>query len=202
MRERRVGHTGRAARAVRGLWPDHNPLRRSSDRAEAVIVALLVAAFLIGTPLIALTTWRLTFNSTFSTTEAAAAGWRQTSAVLLADEADWTDGYGSLVPVSWAAPDGVRHRGQFLAAPGARAGTRVTVWTDASGHLTATPMSPRQAVTQAGLAAAIAIPVWGLTLLCAGMACRHVLDRRRLAAWEADWRTLNFSGPAGASPDR
>ena len=122
--------------------------------------------------------------------------------MLLADEPDWAGGYGSLVPVSWAAPDGVRHRGQFLAAPGARAGTRVTVWTDASGHLTATPMSPRQAVTQADLAAAIAVPVWALTLLCAGMACRHMLDRRRLAAWEAEWRTLNFSGPAGASPDR
>ena len=202
MRERRVGHTDRAARAVRGLWPDHNPLRRSSDRAEAVIVVVLVAAFLIGTPLIALLTWRVTVSSTFSTTQAASAGWRQTSAVLLADEPGWTDGYGSLVPVSWSAPDGVRHRGQFLAAPGARAGTRVTVWTDASGRLTQTPMSPRQAVTQADLAAAIAILVWALTLLCAGMAGRHVLDRRRLAAWEAGWRTLNFSGPAGASPDR
>jgi hypothetical protein len=117
MRERRVGHTGRAARAVRGLWPDHNPLMRSSDRAEAVIMALLATAFLIGAPLIALITWRLTFNSTFSTTDAAAAGWRQTSAVLLADEPDWAGGYGSLVPVSWAAPDGVRHRGSSWPRP-------------------------------------------------------------------------------------
>jgi hypothetical protein len=202
MSERRAARTGRTARAVRGLWPDHNPLRRSSDRAEAVIVVLLVAVSLIGAPLIALITWRLTFNGTFSTTDAAAAGWRQTSAVLLADEPGWTGGYGSLVPVSWAAPDGVRHTGQFLADPGARAGTRVTVWTDASGHLTETPMSPRQAAAQADLAAAIAVPVWALTMVCAGMACHHVLDRRRLAAWDADWRTLNLSGPAGASPDR
>jgi hypothetical protein len=202
MRDQRKGRTGRAAGAVRGLWPDHNPLRRSSDRAEAGIVALLVAAFLMGAPLIALITWRLTFTSTFSTTDAVQGGWRQTSAVLLADEPDWTGGYGSLVPVSWAAPDGVRHTGQFLAVPGARAGTRVTVWTDASGQLTETPMSPRQTATQADLAAALAVPVWALTLLCAGMACHHVLDRGRLAAWEADWRTLNFSGPAGASPDR
>lgn len=165
-------------------------------------MALLVAAFLIGAPLITLIAWRLTFTSTFSTTDAVQHGWRQTSAVLLADEPDWTGGYGSLVPVSWTAPDGVRHTGQFLAAPGARAGTRVTVWTDASGHLTEPPMSPRQTATQADLAAAIAVPVWALALLCAGMACRHVLDRRRLAAWEADWRTLNFSGPAGASPER
>ena len=36
----------RAARAVRGLWPDRNPLRRTSDRIEAVIAGGLVVAFL------------------------------------------------------------------------------------------------------------------------------------------------------------
>ena len=202
MRERRVEHTGRAARAVRGLWPDHNPLRRSSDRAEAVIVALLVAAFLIGTPLIALTTWRLTFDGSFTTADAVHHGWRQVSAVLLADEPDWVDGYASPVPVRWTAPGGVQHTGQFLAAPGAKAGTRITAWTNASGHLTQTPMSPRQAVTQAALAAASAVPIWALTLLCAGMLCHHIIDRRGLAAWETDWRTSNLSGPAGATPER
>ena len=35
-------------RWLRGLWPDRNPLRRTCDRAEAVIVAGLLAAFLIG----------------------------------------------------------------------------------------------------------------------------------------------------------
>jgi hypothetical protein len=202
MREKQTGRMGHVARALRGLWPDHNPLRRSSDRAEAGIVALLVAAFLIGAPLIALITWRLTFNSTFSTTNAAKEGWRQTSAVLLADAPDWTGSYASPVEISWAATGGARHTGQFLADPGARAGTRVTVWTDASGHLAKTPISPSQAVTQADLAAPTAVLLWALILQCAGMACHHVLDRRRLAAWEADWSTLNFSGPTGTSPER
>jgi len=202
MRQQWISRRGRVARAARGFWPDHNPLRRASDRAEAGIVALLVGALLIGAPPIALITWRLTFHSSFTTADAVHHGWRQVSAVLLADEPYWVDGYASSVPVRWTAPGGVQHTGQFLAAPGAKAGTRITVWTNASGHLTETPMSPRQAVTQAALAAALAVPIWALTLLCAGMLCRHIIDRRRLAAWETDWRTSNLSGPAGAAPER
>lgn len=164
MRQQWTSRTGPVARAARGLRPDHNPLRRASDRAEAGIVALLVGAFLIGAPAIALITWRLTFNSSFTTADAAHHGWRQVSAVLQADEPVWTDGYASSVPVRWTAPGGVQHTGQYLAASGAKAGTRITVWTNASGHLTETPMSPRQALTQAALAAAVAVPIWALTL--------------------------------------
>ena len=202
MRQQPISRTDRAARAMRGLWPDHNPLRRACDRAEAAIVALLVGAFLIGAPALALITWRLTFNSSFTTADAVQHGWKQVSAVLQADEPDWADGYASPVPVRWTAPGGVQHTGQFLAAPGAKAGTRIAAWTNASGHLTETPMSPRQALTQAVLTAAFAVPVWALTLLGAGVLCHRILDRRRLAGWETDWRTFNLSGPAGASPGR
>ena len=43
----------RAARAVRGLWPDRNPLRRTMDRVEAMVAGGLVVAFLAGAPLAA-----------------------------------------------------------------------------------------------------------------------------------------------------
>ena len=202
MRKEWTWRTGYIVRMARGLWPDHNPLRRSSDRAEAGIVALLIGALLLGAPLIALITCRLTLTSTVTTTNAIHDGWRQVSAVLLTDEPDWTGGYGSPVPVRWQGPDGVPHTGQTLAAPGTRAGTRVTVWTDASGHFSDTPMSPRQAMTQADFAAGIAVLVWALILLSTGMISRDLLDRHRLAAWESDWRTSSLSGPAGASPER
>ena len=202
MREKRTWRTRLVIRMVRGLWPDHNPLRRRSDRAEAGMVALLIGAFLLGAPLIAIITWRLTLTSIFTTTNAIHDGWRQVSAVLLTDEPDWTGGYGSSVPVRWQGPNGVPHTGQTLANPGAKAGTRVTVWTNASGHLSDTPMSRRQATTQADLAAGLAVPVWALILLSTGMTGHYLLDRRRLAAWETHWRTSSLSGPAGASPER
>ncbi len=197
-----TSRTGWVARAARGFWPDHNPLRRASDRVEAGIVALLVGAFLIGAPAIALTAWRMTLSNTFTTADAIHHGWRQVTVVVQAGEPDWADGYASSVPVRWMAPDGVQHTGQYLAAPNAKAGTRITAWTNASGHLAQTPMSPRQALTQAALTAAFAVPAWVLMLLCAGMLCHHILDRRRLSVWETDWRASNLSGPAGASPGR
>ena len=42
-----------AVRVLRGLWPDRNPLRRTIDRAEAVVVAGLAVVFLAGVPLAA-----------------------------------------------------------------------------------------------------------------------------------------------------
>jgi hypothetical protein len=63
-------------------------------------------------------------------------------------------------------------------------------------------MSPRQAVTQADLAAAVAVPIWVLALLSSGLLGHNMLEHRRLAGWEIDWRTSDLSGPAGASPGR
>jgi hypothetical protein len=37
-------------------------------------------------------------------------------------------------------------------------------------------------------------------LLFAGVLGRRLLDVRRLAAWDADWRATDPRGPAGASP--
>ena len=51
MRTRPMWRMSRAARLARGLWPDANPLRRSSDRAEAGLLALLVIVFLAGAPI-------------------------------------------------------------------------------------------------------------------------------------------------------
>jgi hypothetical protein len=44
-REHKLG-TCWLVRLLRGLRPDRNPLRRRSDRAEAVVLAALLAAFL------------------------------------------------------------------------------------------------------------------------------------------------------------
>jgi len=38
---------------MRRLWPDRNPLRRAADRAEAAVMAGLLAMFMAGVPLAA-----------------------------------------------------------------------------------------------------------------------------------------------------
>ncbi len=184
---------------VRGWWPDHNPLRRATDRAEAGIFAGLAVAFLLGAPLIAMTVWHLAFTSAFTTRDAEHAGYRPVPARLLAD-ASQSYGYDVAVPARWRAPDGIARSGWIPAGAGTRGGTTVTVWTTQSGRLTRTPMSEFQAAFQADVTAIIVVPCWAMLLLGAGVVSHRLLEGRRLAAWDAEWRAMDRRGPAGASP--
>lgn len=184
---------------VRGLWPDHNPLRRATDRAEAGIFAGLAVAFLLGAPLIAMMAWQFAFTTVFTARDAEQAGWRPVPARLLA-EAPQSYGYNVAVRARWQAPDGTARSGWIPARPGTRAGTTVTVWTAQSGRLTRTPMSGFQAAFQADITAIMIVPCWAMLLLCAGVLSHRLLDARRLAAWDAEWRAMDRRGWRGANP--
>jgi hypothetical protein len=191
-------HMSRAARVARGLRPDRNPLRRSADRAEAGLLVLLIIAFLAGAPLIALIAWRLTLSATFTTADAQQAGWRQVPAVLLVDAPRWAV-YAPPVPASWIAPDGAACTGVVYPSSGAAAGTTTPIWVNASGHQEKWPLTPAQATNQAGLMAALTVPLWGVILLGAGTLGHRLVDARRMAAWDTDLRTANLGGPASTS---
>lgn len=198
MRIRPLRRASPVARVTRGLWPDHNPLRRSSDRAEAGMLAALIIAFIVGAPLIALLAGRLTLSTTFTTVQARHAGWRQVPAVLLVD----APGSGYVdppVPAQWTAPDGAVRTGVVYPHPDARAGSTTPIWVTASGQQEKPPLTPRQAAVQADLMAAVAGTLWGLLLLAAGTLGCTVIDARRMAAWDTDLRTANLGGPASTS---
>ncbi len=199
MRTHPARSTGPVARVTRGLWPDHNPLRRRSDRAEAGMLAALILAFVVGAPLIALMAGRLTLNSTFTTVQARQAGWRQVPAVLLTD-APAADSFDPPVPATWTAPNGTARTGVVYPRLGARAGTTTLIWVNASGSEEEQPLTPLQAATQADFTAAAAGMLWGVLLLAAGMLGRTLIDARRMAAWDDDLQAAHLSGPASASP--
>src|SRR6266566_4582304 len=124
---------------ARGAWlprlarrwrPDGNPLRRTSDRIEAALLAILIAAFLCGAPLAGIAAGRAAAAGSVRA-EHTQAGAHRVAAVLLQQ------------------------------APG-------------KPH----PMfqAPLAAMAVAGVLAAL------------GLLTRWVLDRRRLAAWDARWR--------------
>lgn len=176
-------------RILRGRRFDRNPVRRSSDRVETVILAALFAAFLGAAPFAAYTA--ATWSSTSSNQELLAqhANFRQVTAVLL--EAAWAPiGYGvSLTPEAdarWVASDGTLKTGMITVPPDAKAGAKAEIWTDRSGQLV-TPLKPDQVALRADLAAAAAVAALGTVLLITAVAVRHALNRRRLTAWEADW---------------
>jgi hypothetical protein len=189
MRRRLAVVAAGAGRAVRGLWPDRNPLRRTLDRVEAVIVAGLAIAFLAGAPLAAVTAAHVA-AAIGARTAQAQRSWHRLPAVLLADVPG--SGYGRSGPVArarWAAPGGRARTGTVSAPPGARAGSTVLVWADASGNMAkAPPLRLAQVNDHAVLAAAAASVVLGYLLACVGLLACGALGRRRLAAWDADWR--------------
>ena len=178
--------TGRS-RGLRRLWPDRNPLRRAVDRVEAVIMAALLAAFLIGAPLMALAAGQWSYAAGLRVQHAQAA-WRSVPAVLLAGASSQDySGYEPLVPARWTTPSGAQRRGDVYAPPGAKAGSTVAVWIDASGRLTDPPLRHDQVLAQAAIYALTAPAVLGLVLAGVGLIIHYRLDSRRLAAWDADW---------------
>jgi hypothetical protein len=176
-------------RLARGLWPDRNPLRRRSDRAEAVFVALLLAGLLAGVPAAALTAGSWTYGAGVRVEQSQQAGLHQVQATLL-EAAPAALGQQVLVQARWTAPDGVSRTGQVtVLAAGMPAGSRVPVWTDASGRLHASPLRHSTVSTMAVL-----VGIWAAIIACLLLAgawrlADGVLRRRRMAAWEADWRT-------------
>ncbi len=180
----------RAARAVRGLWPDRNPLRRTIDRVEAVVAGGLVAAFMAGAPLAAVAAGHAAYSIGSRTAYAQQAAWRQVPAVLLATApAAGYRQYQVTVQAGWTAPDGTRHTGTVLAPPGTKAGCTVMVWADTAGRLTGgPPLQLSQVRGQAALVTMLTPLALGFILLCTGLMAHAVLGRRRLAAWDGDWQ--------------
>lgn len=180
-------------RMLREFRPDHNPLRRSIDRAEAAIKLCLLAAFLALAPVAVATAVHVTDAATARTLQAQSS-WRQVPAVLITNAPNVT-GYGMLAPAPplvkarWAAPDRSRRTGKVFAASGARAGSTVMVWTDPSGDLTGPPLPHSAPADLEPVAAVLALAALLLLLACCGTAAHRLLDRRRIAAWEADWAT-------------
>ena len=149
---RRWRTRGGRLRVLARRWrPDSNPLRRTADRVEAAVMVLLIATFLTGAPLAALTPGQ------------------------------------PLVPARWTAPDGTSRTGQVHAPANAVAGSTVPVWIDRSGRPVPSPLQRSDVVDGIVLAASLAAGAVAVVLAVLGFLVRWVLDRRRLAAWDARW---------------
>jgi len=150
----------------------------------------LVAVFLAGAPLAAVAAGHAAYDTGSRAARAQQATWRQVPAVLAATAP--AAGFHQdqvTVPARWIAPDGTRHAGTVLAAPGTKAGRAVMVWIDGAGRLTGhPPLQLAQVPGQAVLAAMLTLLAIGFIVLCVGLLAHAVLGRRRLAAWDADWQ--------------
>lgn len=192
MRLRHTMRTGRLSRVLRGLRLDRNPLRRGCDRAETVVLGALLIAFLAGAPFAARAAGDWAYHLSARTAQAQRAAVHQVPATLLQSAAPWQayPDAGGIAPVAdarWRAPDGQVRTGMLLVPVGAAAGSTVLVWTDRAGRLTDPPLNQTELVSRAQLAAGGAVGALAAALWVAGGLVRRFLDRRRLAAWDAEW---------------
>ena len=190
--ERRAQRVSSLARVINGVRPDHNPLRRPVDRLEGLAVIVLAAVALIATPLIAFGAGRWAWDGGMATARAEQASWHQVSAVVLQGAPrPRHDPYGAVylaqVPVRWAV-DGISHTGQVTTTAGVRTGATVTIWTGPAGQLTNAPLAQAQIAHQAFFAGMVAVLGFSLLLGVTALVIRRILQRRRMAAWDAEWR--------------
>jgi len=185
-------HAGarRWLRRVRGWWPDRNPLRRRCDRAEAALFTVLVAVFLAGAPLLALSAGRWAHDSGPPAGHAQRAGWHQVPAVLRTATIQRFAPSPAPAWARWTGPGGVPRTGRVLAPAGLAAGAVIPVWVDAAGRLADPPAPPGRHHSQAPAEGMVAVLLLAELLSAAGLAARGVVDRRRLAAWDTEWRAI------------
>jgi hypothetical protein len=173
-----------------------NELRRRSDRIEGVLLLTLVAAFGV-----AVAAASILGTHIYRWQRAGAARLYPAVAVLARTGPVDNLGGNEEAWARWRAPDGRRLSGTLtmVNAPGiwdATAGSPVRVWMTRTGEPAAPPPGGALLIFNAVLVAVWAACGAGMALAFCYWMSRRVLDRRRLAAWEAAWA---LTGPRWSS---
>ena len=188
----------RLARLARWLGFDRNPLRRGTDRIEAALRLVMLILLATAVPTAAVLVGQQADHMALNQAHAQQAADHLVNAVLLkqAPASGIPDPYTSVqyawVLARWQPPGLPPRTGEVLAPAGARKGSTVRTWIAPSGAVTAPPLSHRDIAGDVCIAVVATCLVSWLVLLAAGALARRALDRRRLNAWEAEWRA---SGP-------
>lgn len=187
----------RLGRMVAG---DDNPLRRPVDKLESAVITVLIVAFFIVAPMLAVAAADVT-GAAGAREMKAETSWQPATAVLQQGAADGVIGLDgnwdtAWVKAKWTAPGGAQKSGRVAVALNARAGQRVAIWVTPAGQLTHQPLT-RAEVAERTVMAAVAAPAGlALVLTIAIGVTRVVANRRRMACWAREWEA---TGPRWSS---
>jgi hypothetical protein len=186
---RRAIRATRLGRFVRGRRPDRNPLRRGSDRVETAVLALLVIVFLVAAPFATLASgsWALARAHQAQLAERASS-YQVPAVVLKLDEPSGGAFLDAQARARWTAHDGKVITGDIAVPLGTAAGATHWLWTTADGQLTNPPLEDSQVTGQAYVAEGFTVVILAILLTSTGLMTRWTLDKRRMAAWDAEWR--------------
>ena len=186
----------RLAKVARWLGFDRNPLRRGTDRVEAALRLVMMILLVVAVPIAAVAAGRQADHLALNQAHAEQAANHLVTAALLRDApaTGIPDPYTSIqtvwVPARWQPPGQPSRTGEVLALAGARKGSTVRTWIDASGAVTNPTLDHRDIVGDVCIAVVATCVVSWLVLLLSGTLARRALNRRRLSAWEAEWRAF------------
>ncbi len=186
------------ARLARWLGFDRNPLRRGTDRIEAALRLVTMIMLVTAVPAAAVLVGQQADHVALNRAHAQQAANHLVSAVLLeqAPATGTPDPYTSVqtawVLARWQPPGLPPRTGEVLAPVGAPKGSTVRTWINPSGAVTDPPLDHRDITGDVCIAVVATCLVSWLVLLASGTLARRLLDRRRLNAWDAEWRA---SGP-------
>jgi hypothetical protein len=191
------GHEDRRlARLARWLGFDRNPLRRGTDRIEAALRLVMLILVMVAVPIAAVAVGLQADHLALNRANAQRAADHLVTAILLQDApvTGVPDPYSSVqtawVPARWQPPGHPPRTGTVLALAGARKGSTVRTWIDASGAVAGPPPGQQDIVGEVCIAVAATCFASWLVLLLSGKLVRRTLNRRRLSAWEAEWRAF------------
>jgi hypothetical protein len=186
----------RLIRGGRWLGRDRNPLRRTVDRAETAIRLTILVLILTVVPAAAVLAGRWADNAALSQARQQNAAAHVVSARLLgpAPTVGAPDPYAGAevawVPARWTAPDGRARSGDVLAPVGAKKGSTVSTYVDASGNFTDPPPGRGEVIGNVFMTVTL-VGLSLLAILLAAEAVSHqLLERRRLKAWDTEWQAV------------
>jgi hypothetical protein len=182
-------------RFARWLALDHNPLRRPADRLEVVLRLIVLIVILAGVPLASIGAGRAVDHMSIRQAHAEQAADHQVAAVLIqsAPAHGSPDPYTGIqiawVAARWVAANGTIHYGSVLAAAGAGKGSTIALWTNASGAATDPPETHGDIVSNVFVVSTSTALMLIVALVGLQGLGRCLLDRRRMTAWETEWRS-------------
>jgi len=179
-------------RLARRLGVDGNPLRRRTDKIATGLAALLAAMFLIGAPWlsVAAISWA---GSTGAAQQQDAHSRHQVPAVAhraapVPATAELLD--RSWVRARWPAPYRQAQARETVASGSLAAHRAAPLRIDAAPGPAGPPSHAPSVLARETATAVTATVALGTVLLCLAWAGRWMLDRRRLASWEAAWAAI------------
>jgi hypothetical protein len=178
------------SRFARGQRFDRNPLRRATDRAETVVLTVLVVLLLAGGPFAALATGSWTHAMAQRTQFAQEASRRQVTAVVVSivppSAGDW--GLTWQARARWRAPDGREVTNEIPVPSNTAVGATLPVWTDLSGRSTTAPLLDSQVSGQVVTGEILGVISLAAVLAVTGALVLSWINKRRMADWDAEWR--------------